>query len=400
MIEEPESKSASEKKYTRTFKRKLLETNNTLAYLAELDSHQAQFERVRDEVTKMKNINNVHFGKFLLGCWYFSPYPDAYGKGPIDTLHICHLCFKYMLTDVTLQRHTGKECSRRKNGPPGTRIYSLDNYAVFEVDGAVEKLFCQNLCLFAKLFLDHKTLYYNVQHFNFYLLYVYDDAEELPQFVGYFSKEKYSAYDFNLSCILTLPSYQRQGWGRFLIQFSYALTRLDGATGSPEKPLSDLGTVSYRKYWCSELLRVIALYPHNSSLKKLERVTGICHADVLQTLQSLGLLQYWKDEYVLDVENKNLRALQTKYHVDADREKIVDVSLIKRPATLADRPSSSDATVSSSTRSRSNGKGPFSNDGKTALRLRIPGKASGRGKSLYLIRKQVSSVKKQSLGRK
>mgnify|MGYP002176973019 CR=1 FL=1 len=30
----------------------------------------------------------------------------------------------------------------------------------FEVDGKKEKIFCQNLCYLAKLFLDHKTLYY------------------------------------------------------------------------------------------------------------------------------------------------------------------------------------------------------------------------------------------------
>lgn len=31
-----------------------------------------------------------------------------------------------------------------------------------QVDGAEQKVYCQNLCYFAKLFLDHKTLYYDV----------------------------------------------------------------------------------------------------------------------------------------------------------------------------------------------------------------------------------------------
>lgn len=30
------------------------------------------------------------------------------------------------------------------------------------MDGKQNKLYCQNLCLLAKLFLDHKTLYYDV----------------------------------------------------------------------------------------------------------------------------------------------------------------------------------------------------------------------------------------------
>ena len=32
-------------------------------------------------------------------------------------------------------------------------------------------------------------------------------------------QEKYSAEDYNLACILTLPPYQRKGYGRFLITF-------------------------------------------------------------------------------------------------------------------------------------------------------------------------------------
>ena len=40
------------------------------------------------------------------------------------------------------------------------RLY--DSMSVFEVDGYIHKLYCQNLCLLAKLFLDHKTLYFDV----------------------------------------------------------------------------------------------------------------------------------------------------------------------------------------------------------------------------------------------
>ncbi len=48
----------------------------------------------------------------------------------------------------------------------------------------------QNLCYLAKLFLDHKTLYYDVDLFLFYIICEYDAFGF--HVVGYFSKEKYS----------------------------------------------------------------------------------------------------------------------------------------------------------------------------------------------------------------
>lgn len=88
----------------------------------------------------------------------------------------------------------------------------------WQVDGNVSKIYCQNLCLLAKLFLDHKTLYYDVEPFLFYVLTRND--EKGCHLVGYFSKEKLSALKYNVSCIMTMPQYQRQGYGRFLIDFS------------------------------------------------------------------------------------------------------------------------------------------------------------------------------------
>ncbi|KAF3846975.1 hypothetical protein F7725_004053 [Dissostichus mawsoni] len=113
-------------------------------------------------------------------------------------------------------------------------------------------IYCQNLCLLAKLFLDHKTLYYDVEPFLFYAMTESDSTG--CHLVGYFSKEKNSFLNYNVSCILTMPQYMRQGYGKMLIDFSYLLSKVEEKVGSPERPLSDLGLISYRSYWKEDLI--------------------------------------------------------------------------------------------------------------------------------------------------
>jgi histone acetyltransferase MYST1 len=48
---------------------------------------------------------------------------------------------------------------------------------------------------------------------------------------GYFSKEKDSLNSNNLACILVLPPYQRKGYGKFLISFSYELSKIEKKVG-------------------------------------------------------------------------------------------------------------------------------------------------------------------------
>jgi hypothetical protein len=75
------------------------------------------------------------------------------------------------------------------------------------------------------MFLDHKTLYYDVEPFLFYVMTEVDEMG--ARFVGYFSKEKRSP-DNNVSCIMTLPVRQRKGWGQLLIDFSELSLRSGG----------------------------------------------------------------------------------------------------------------------------------------------------------------------------
>ena len=68
----------------------------------------------------------------------------------------------------------------------GKFLNRKDKIGVWEVDGKRYKQYCQNLCLLAKFFLDHKTLYYDVEPFLFYVMTIGDS--EGCHTVGYFSK--------------------------------------------------------------------------------------------------------------------------------------------------------------------------------------------------------------------
>uniref|UniRef100_A0A3B5AFB8 Histone acetyltransferase n=1 Tax=Stegastes partitus TaxID=144197 RepID=A0A3B5AFB8_9TELE len=226
--------------------------------------------RLAGHVSEGSNmIKTIVFGRYELDTWYHSPYPEEYAR--LGRLYMCEFCLKYMKSQTILRRHMAK-CVWKH--PPGDEIYRKGNISVFEVDGKKNKIYCQNLCLLAKLFLDHKTLYYDVEPFLFYVMTEADNTG--CHLVGYFSKEKNSFLNYNVSCILTMPQYMRQGYGKMLIDFSEL------------PPESDSNQISVTSSSSN------ALFPH-----KISQETAVNPVDIVSTLQSLQMLKYWKGKHLV-----------------------------------------------------------------------------------------------------
>lgn len=252
------------------------------------------------EISRIRNISTVQFGKYDLFPWYFSPYPEAFGQE--DVIYICEFCLSYYGDFKSFGRHRQK-CTLQH--PPGNEIYRDDNVSFFEIDGRRQRRWCRNLCLLSKMFLDHKTLYYDVDPFLFYVMTTRD--EKGCHLIGYFSKEKESADGYNVACILTLPQFQRKGYGRLLIQFSYELSKIEGKLGSPEKPLSDLGLLSYRQYWIENIVELLLDYNERDERLSIEQIAShlaMTTVDVEHTLQALRMQVYHKGEHKIVIPDK------------------------------------------------------------------------------------------------
>jgi histone acetyltransferase HTATIP len=245
------------------------------------------------EIHRVRNLTRLQMGKFEVEPWYFSPYPDQFSD--VDMVYIDEFCLSYFDNQRAFERHRAK-CTLVH--PPGNEIYRDDNISFFEVDGRRQRTWCRNLCLLSKLFLDHKTLYYDVDPFLFYCMCTRDETG--CHLVGYFSKEKDSAEGYNLACILTLPQYQRRGFGRLLMAFSYELSKREGKLGSPEKPLSDLGLMGYRQYWRETLVELL-MEPGREAMSENELavLTSMTEKDVHETLVVFNMLRYHVSLFIL-----------------------------------------------------------------------------------------------------
>ncbi|KAK9773181.1 putative Acyl-CoA N-acyltransferase [Seiridium cardinale] len=284
-----------------------------------------------------RNIDKVVLGNICFKTWYPSYYSkevlgDASGNaGPrdhsgggakigggkkekeamLDRLYVCPSCFKYSKELLSWTGHV-KYCKNQAyvpgmkiyTHPQGTTLGAEGEWSVWEVNGERDVLFCQNLSLFAKLFLDNKSVFFDVTGFTYFLL-VYTPPTEsagavsTPSICGFFSKEKMSWDNNNLACILVFPPWQRKGLGALLMGVSYEISKREGIIGGPEKPISELGRKGYKRYWAGEIARwLLGLelekdHGHDDLLVDLEdcsKATWIAQEDCLAILREMDLV--------------------------------------------------------------------------------------------------------------
>ncbi len=271
------------------------------------------------ETARVRNISQIIMGKYIIEPWYFSPYPIELTEE--DSIYICEYTLSFFGSKKQFERFRLKSTLRH---PPGNEIYRDENVSFFEIDGRKQRVWCRNLCLLSKLFLDHKTLYYDVDPFLFYCMTVRDEMGH--HLVGYFSKEKESAESYNVACILTLPQYQRHGFGKLLIAFSYELSKKEGKVGSPEKPLSDLGLLSYRAFWAETITNLVVENNEKGdiTIEEISSATAMTTTDILHTLQTLNILKYYKGQHIICIteavqEQFNKQQMKKKKKIDPDK---------------------------------------------------------------------------------
>lgn len=324
-------------------------------------------------ITLSRNVGTVLLGNLDFETWYFSPYPETVIHGPdhhpsrthvngdarnghlekvdapqIPKLHVCPYCFRYTTRLDDYVQHVQHHVQEAEADPEGwwpvpesaVKVYEWDGYSVWDIDGEQEKLYCQNLSLFGKLFLEQKSVFFDTSSFHYFVL-TYTPPQHanlapssfkargrkrtssgLPadlglktQVLGFFSKENLSWDANNLACILVFPPFQHRNLGQLLMAISYKLSGWeweDSIIGGPEKPLSAMGRKSYLRFWSERIARFfmgqtadadgrrvfdqgrkkrVTFAKEEMSIKQIGDRTGMLAEDVIAALMEMGICE-------------------------------------------------------------------------------------------------------------
>jgi len=262
-------------------------SNRTFLRNSKVDKLEQDYQKMTDT----KFINNVYYDGLILKPQYWSPLPTICDNQH-DMLYVCYNSLNFFENYKNYESLRSKHFKLPKFSKKiyeveleNTSSSSTDKLEVLEMNPTKSKelhLYCQRLALFSKLFIDHKTLFFdNEESFIFYVLFIND------KFVGYFSKEsgEEENADYNhLSCFVILPQYQKRGYGLFLasladviaqslnemklnelkknqdsgeVNLAGRILNLTGLVSGPEFPLSPSGRKTYFKYWKGKIAESI-----------------------------------------------------------------------------------------------------------------------------------------------
>ncbi|XP_026447878.1 putative MYST-like histone acetyltransferase 1 isoform X1 [Papaver somniferum] len=175
-----------------------------------------------EELFRVRTVDFIQLHRNEIKTWYPSPVMSEF-KDCIK-LHVCECCLAFTNFKTQLKRHK-KECQGRD--PPGHEIYIDGQLSVFQIDGAENKGYYDNLCHLGSMFLDIGISSETIESSMFYVLVVRDDLGY--DLIAYFSEVKEMMEPYGSSRFLCLPPHQRRGYATLLVRLACELKRGEDA---------------------------------------------------------------------------------------------------------------------------------------------------------------------------
>jgi len=133
-----------------------------------------------------------------------------------------------------------------------------------------------------------------------------------------------------------LPCHQKKGYGKFIISLSYELSKIERKPGSPEKPISDLGLVSYKSYWSRVLIEMLRGKKAGDelSIDDISKHTCMTTVDIIETLKGINVLLWHNGQWYFSITHLEQ---MWKERIEAEQKERGDGSKIFVEACRAER---------------------------------------------------------------